>query len=375
MVSTSKIAMIAAVVAIVAAVAITVPLVLNNQNEEEQKQQETNQSSSSLGVDGKAVVSSPVAAPSANSNSKPTRSPTTTTTTDSPPGPSPMATIIPPVTTSSPTAGTTLAPTTAPPTTDTPTAPPVPAGQVQSFTSAGGIDYYHCVGDEPDATTTTKTHHIFLLHGASFDRDVWLDDTEILRNFCKVPGLRVSALDLPVSANYQTLQTVIDDVAAQQQASTSNIIATKPVVLVTPSASGYSMVSWMLTDNVNGEWMDVPNYIETWVPVAPVALSSASDDQIVGTVGSNNAVPVLAIYGDGDSSGGRLSERLGSVVGATVVELSGGHPVYLQSEDEFVQNILDFIGESGFIVDCEYWHGNFGMSQQRCTDDENIIFC
>ena len=344
MVSTSKIALIAAAVAIVAAVAITVPLVLNNQNEEEQKQQETNQSSS-LGVDGKAVVSSPVAAPSANSNSKPTRSPTTTTTTDSPPGPSPMATIIPPVTTSSPTAGTTLAPTTAPPTTDTPTAPPVPAGQVQSFTSAGGIDYYHCVGDEPDATTTTtNTHHIFLLHGASFDRDVWLDDTEILRNFCKAPRLRVSALDLPVSANYQTLQTVIDDVAAQQQASSSTIIATKPVVLVTPSASGYSMVSWMLTDNVNGEWMDVPNYIETWVPVAPVALSSASDDQIVGTVGSNNDVPVLAIYGDEDSSGGRLSERLGSVVGATVVELSGGHPVYLQSEDEFVQNILDFIG-------------------------------
>ena len=272
MTTTSKIVLIATVVAIVTAVAITVPLVLNQKEEQQQQQQETNQSST------------------------------------------------------------------------------VPAGEVQSFTSAGGIDYYHCVGKEPDATTTTTTHHIFLLHGASFDRDVWLKDTEILNDFCNVPGLRVSALNLPVSANYQTLQTVIDDVAAQQQqaSSSSTSITTKPVVLITPSASGYSVVSWMLSDNVNGEWKNVPNYIETWVPVAPVSLPSASDDQIVGAFGNNNnnnpAVPVLAIYGDEDSSGGRLSERLGSVVGATVVELSGGHPVYLRSEDEFVQTILDFIG-------------------------------
>lgn len=169
-----------------------------------------------------------------------------------------------------------------------------------------------------------------------------MERTGILEQFCNAPGLRVSALDLPVSTNYQGLKTVIDDVAAQQRQEQS----LKPVVLVTPSASGYAIVSWMLASDGPEEWSDMPNYIEAWVPVAPVALSMASDEQIAGSVGvgSSGMIPVLAIYGDEDSGGGRLSERLGRVAGATVVELAGGHPVYLRSENDFVQNILNFIG-------------------------------
>ena len=57
-------------------------------------------------------------------------------------------------------------------------------------------------------------------------------------------------------------------------------------------------------------------------------------------------ISVLAIYSDGDVSGGRLSNRLARVVGASVFELPGGHPVYLDSPDAFVQEILKFIGVS-----------------------------
>jgi hypothetical protein len=153
----------------------------------------------------------------------------------------------------------------------------------------------------------------------------------MLQKFCD-GSQRVVALDYPVSTNYQGLMQVLE--ALQ---SNSPQLITLPITLVTPSASGYSIVSWLLSGDVS----QLPNYVSEWVPVAPVSLTSASDAQ----VSALNGLPglrILAINGNDDNSGGRLSARLESLAGATAVALTGRHAVYLQSPDDFVQTILDF---------------------------------
>ena len=119
----------------------------------------------------------------------------------------------------------------------------------------------------------------------------------------------------------------------------SNILRLPLVTLVTPSASGWTIVDWLLRGHADS----IPDYMTTWVPVAVGRLSSTyiTSEQIQAMAGLIN---VLAIYGDRDTAGGRLSDKLGILIGASVVELPGGHPVYLESPDDFVANILEFIG-------------------------------
>jgi hypothetical protein len=110
------------------------------------------------------------------------------------------------------------------------------------------------------------------------------------------------------------------------------------VVLVTPSAGGSSVVDWL----INGDATVLRQHVDVWVPVAVGSLSTASDNQVMSIV----PMSILAIYGDGDVSGGRTSQRLGRLADAEVVELVGGHPVYRDSPDEFVATILDFLNLS-----------------------------
>jgi len=177
-------------------------------------------------------------------------------------------------------------------------------------------------------------YHIVLLHGGTFSKENW-KEVGILDDLCSIPEVSVTALDLTTSANHGDLEMYLTDME------TMGLIQ-RPVVLVTPSASGYSMVDWFI--NGANTATELPKYVATWVPVAVGSLPSASDAQIVSALGS---IPVLAIYGDQDRAGGKLSNRLGSLVNATVVELAGGHPVYLWSPVEFVDTIIKFLGIDG----------------------------
>ncbi|KAL3924371.1 MAG: hypothetical protein SGILL_001086 [Bacillariaceae sp.] len=152
-------------------------------------------------------------------------------------------------------------------------------------------------------------------------------------NFCDGADM-VIALDFPVSTNYQGLMQVLDDLS---DASGERALITGPVTLVTPSASGFSVVSWMMSGDIS----QLPSYIAEWVPVAPVSLVSASDEQIAA-VQSMFGFEILAINGNEDRAGGKYSTRLADLANATAIELVGRHAVYLQSPDEFVQTILDF---------------------------------
>ena len=189
--------------------------------------------------------------------------------------------------------------------------------------SADGVAYYHCAA--ADSIPSAQQHHIVLGHGAAFDKEIWIT-TGILEQFCAVPQVSATALDLSTGSGNAALRSVLDAL----------LEVPKPVVLVTPSASGYTVVDWL----VNGDPSEIPAYLSVWVPVAVGTLPQATDEEIVAGFAN---IPVLAIYGDGDMTGGRLSLRLERVVGATAVELEGGHPVYRDSPDEFVQEILLFL--------------------------------
>lgn len=240
---------------------------------------------------------------------------------------------------------------------------PYVAGRTYDLTtpSPTSIGYYHCFNNNNN-NNGHNHQHVFLLHGSAFDREIWMSDqTGIFEKFCAEPGVSVSSLDLPVSTGFDGLKRVVDDVAEQVgggrgDGSSKTAMLKKPVVLVTPSASGWSVVSAMLDQN---DWSAIPDYIEAWVPVAPVSLSRASDEQIAGSIfgtTGNDSVPVLAVYGNEDTGGGRISQRLGRVgeevaaaaedstnVQVKVVEIEGGHPAYRRSPDIFVREILDFL--------------------------------
>jgi hypothetical protein len=234
---------------------------------------------------------------------------------------------------SSPTTSTTSSPpsTTTPTTTPTgPTVAPTPfpssePGTIVSGTTSNNIDFLSCTSADRN-----NSKQIALLHGSSFTKETWNSDN-MLESFCSGSDT-VVALDLPVSTDYQGLIEVLEALQSSQ------VIKLPVTTLVTPSASGYSIVSWMLSDDVS----DLPNYVSEWVPVATGSLLSASDDQVTALQTLFPELRILAITGNDDTAGGKYSARLATLAGATAVELTGRHAVYLQSPDDFVQTILDF---------------------------------
>jgi hypothetical protein len=191
--------------------------------------------------------------------------------------------------------------------------------------SVDGVAYFYC-----PATTQENVHHIILLHGGAYTKEIWVENG-ILDMFCAVPQVSVTALDLSTAAGHESLQGILNSLDALAEVQIS-----KPVVLITPSASGKTIVDWI----INGNATDIPEYIETWVPIATGSLPLASDQQVESLI----PLPILAINGNLDSAGGKYSQRLARLAGAKAVELQGGHPVYNESPDEFVHEVLLFLG-------------------------------
>lgn len=191
--------------------------------------------------------------------------------------------------------------------------------------SVDGVAYFYC-----PATTQENVHHVILLHGGAYTKEIWVENG-ILDMFCAVPQVSVTALDLSTAAGHESLQGILNSLDASAEVQIS-----KPVVLITPSASGKTIVDWI----INGNATDIPVYIETWVPIATGSLPLASDQQMESLV----PLPILAINGNLDSAGGKYSQRLARLAGAKAVELQGGHPVYNESPDEFVHEVLLFLG-------------------------------
>jgi hypothetical protein len=168
------------------------------------------------------------------------------------------------------------------------------------------------------------------LHGAAFTKENW-KRSGILDKLCKVPKLTVTALDLNHRGNHDDLKNVLDALREKKL-----IQSNKPVALVTPSASGYSVVDWFTTGSIE----ELEKYVGHWIPVASPAIKNADETSLNGLKGR---LSILAVYGSKDDGGKTVSERLQSYADARAVEIYGGHPCYLDSPDDFIKEVMNFL--------------------------------
>jgi hypothetical protein len=189
--------------------------------------------------------------------------------------------------------------------------------------SVGAVHYDHCPGGDAESLD------LVLLHGAHFTKENW-KSSGILDKLCQVPKLSVTALDMDSRANHEDLKNVLDSLR------NNKIIRNKPVALVTPSASGYTIVDWISTSSIES----LVKYVGYWIPVASPSISSAEDAALQGL---KNRVKLLAIYGSKDKNGKVVSEKLHNHSDAKLVQIEGGHPCYLDSPDDFIRELLDFL--------------------------------
>jgi pimeloyl-ACP methyl ester carboxylesterase len=188
------------------------------------------------------------------------------------------------------------------------------------------LAYYHC-GPSLDSVTT----ELVFLHGSVGSKEDWNNKTGILDDLCD-GTLSVTALDFPPERGGTVLISAFNALVQ------SGVLSGGSVVVVTPSASGASVV--LLAENHPDSLGDI---IKAWIPIASSAVLSASDSTL--QVFPTYNIPVLAITGDEDGMGVRVTEKLVNEIDAKGVELQGGHRVYMVSPDEFVQEILAFIQE------------------------------
>jgi hypothetical protein len=192
--------------------------------------------------------------------------------------------------------------------------------------SVGGVDYFHCPrAGAGDASALD----LVLLHGAHFTKNDW-KSSGILDKLCQTPKLSVTALDLNSKASHEDLKNVLDSLRK------AKIIQSKPVALVTPSASGYAIVDWISQSTIES----LVKYVGYWIPVASPSISRAPDASLQGL---KDRLPILAIYGSKDSKGKVVSEKLHALSDAKLIQIQGGHPCYLDSPDTFTQELLDFL--------------------------------
>lgn len=199
-----------------------------------------------------------------------------------------------------------------------------PLSLISGSVGEDNIAYYHL----PPTATALENHHLVLLHGASFTKEDW-KTSGILGLFAKkFPSIAVTALDLPVKADHTVLEALLRSMRDE------DLIEQLPISgLVTPSASGRSITTWIREESTSG----LSSYVSMWIPVASYSVNKCTPAELE-TVGMEG-VGVLAIYGDKDAMGKKVTDSLGDYAGATKLQLPGSHPVYLDSQEAFVEAI------------------------------------
>lgn len=212
----------------------------------------------------------------------------------------------------------------------------ITSGSVTYGSNSETLSYYHC-GPLPSQDNPTLTE-LVLLHGAAFTKEDW-KTSGILNMLCEINNeedegnLSITALDLPVKADGIQLSNAFDAL------SSNNLLSGRAVTIVSPSASGKAIVSL-------GDMPELlPKILKAWIPVASGAVMGASESTLQSYKVAK--IPILAIHGDQDTGGKKVTDKLKSVVNAKGIELSGRHPVYLDSPEEFVQEVMEFLDEEG----------------------------
>lgn len=199
---------------------------------------------------------------------------------------------------------------------------------VQGLVGPNEIAYYH----QPAVSPTEENYHMVLLHGSAFTKEDW-KTSGILKQFTdKYPSIAITALDLPVSADHNDLRKLLGIMRDE------DLIEHLPIsALVTPSASGKTISSWITDGSID----EMEVYFSLWVPVASFSVATVAPTNLQAL--QQSQVNVLAVYGNNDIRGKKVMTKLRDHAGAKLLQLQGGHPVYLDSPDAFVKAVGDEI--------------------------------
>jgi len=216
------------------------------------------------------------------------------------------------------------------------------------------LPYLHCgpVFNGDTSFDPTSDVEVILLHGAAFTKKNW-EESGILKSLCTLGNrlgdgdirrrrTSVIALDLSVKSTGEELSA-----AKHALYERAKILSGKPSLVVTPSASGKAMVELAQYYHHDTKLMTngplLKETVQAWISVASPAVISPKlqDSELRSFVDAE--IPVLAIHGDKDMMGKKVTKRLVGVADAEGVELKGSHPCYLDSPDEFVNTVLDFV--------------------------------
>jgi pimeloyl-ACP methyl ester carboxylesterase len=208
----------------------------------------------------------------------------------------------------------------------------VSAGVVSSGHVIGGtvngVSYDHCAAHTPD-------RDIVLLHGAKFTRKDW-QTSKIMPLLCAHGYVSVTAIDLPVQADGEALRKVLRGLAFGEGV----LQPEGNYVLVTPSASGKAIVDWIN----QGDHEELVETVGLWIPIASPAIASVDKGKLASL--RDQGWPILALYGDKDTRGKEVSEKLANEGGAKVKEFPGPHPFYFDIPKQFSDFLLNDIHEA-----------------------------
>lgn len=205
------------------------------------------------------------------------------------------------------------------------------------------LPYYHCGPLPSSSSSAHNMSELVLLHGAAFTKEDW-KSSNILQMLCEINNeedegdLSILALDLPVTADGMELSLAFDSLVS------ARVLIGRPVTIITPSASGKSVLSLGEMNSSSSSTSNselLTRIIKAWIPVASFAVLKASESTLVQYKIAN--IPILSIHGDKDEAGKKVTERLKRVSNANGIELDGRHPVYLDSPEEFVQKVMQFL--------------------------------
>ena len=208
------------------------------------------------------------------------------------------------------------------------------------------LSYYHCGETISASSYSPKDNEIILLHGAKFTKENWVE-SNILQHLCFKGNddianhgrMSITALDLSVRADGLGLKSAFDSLVEK------GVLSGKPAVVVTPSASGRSIVSMITSQHPPGGQEKeslLEEIVKVWMPVASFAVMSVKNDDVFKAFRESN-IPILAMNGDADAKGKDVTAKLVGVANAKGVEMKGGHPCYLDSPTKFEDTIISFL--------------------------------
>jgi len=157
------------------------------------------------------------------------------------------------------------------------------------------------------------------------------------------PNLSITAVDLPAKSSPTVCAYELAHLF--QGLKNEGIISGQPLVIISPSASGKNIVGLLeLSESETEENKAIaPKILGGWIPVGCNSVMQTSDE-VLSQI-NEYSIPTLAIYGDLDTAGRVSSEKLKEVGGVNVdvVEMNGGHPVYLDDTDKFINFVIMFM--------------------------------